>query len=511
MSIIEGKVQEQPLGRGGVEFQFSNPLVAGLRFALEHKQALFAFAIIPLLLELMIAEDQFRHALSDKVILFVHAPIIVLANAWQLAAVTMFAIQLGQGQTQSLIAIGISALQNLPKTLISYVVLIFVTGLGVVLAPLMCFVVFFIWAPLFCVGELFVPDSVNKGDDEHEFGGWDDDPAEPEQPRVFGRRSVLELGFGRSVGLASRNLAPTLQVAALFWFVSTVPGAIVALFFGAKISLACQLLQIIFTALATMLATGTVAAVFLDLLGKEARLELALPLETQTNGAVLGPYRRPLRFDRMFLMTMLLVSVAAIATWFQLCNSELQRVIPPDAAIEASGAVVEGDRIAVTLKLADPVTELRWLDPNQFVLSVGGPADVRDTRTGIGLELMRDLGGAPGGDGSKKEQLPAKQLSPLSRAYTFDADGKAIENSNFAPYSRPLKLVVYFNIPDIALPPKALVGDTADQKPVDSQIGQPGQSGAEPEFYPAEVYLYYSTYEGLGKPIFRGSLNLQAP
>ena len=186
MSIVEGKVQEQPLARG-VEFQFSNPLVAGLRFALTHKWALFAFGMIPLILELAIAEDQFKNALPDKVILFVHAPIIVLANAWQLAAVTMFAIQQGQGQTQGLVAIGIGALQNLPKTLISYVVLILVTGLGVVLAPLMCFVVFFIWAPLFCVGELFVPDSGGTRE-EDDYGGWDDDPSEPEPPRVFARR-----------------------------------------------------------------------------------------------------------------------------------------------------------------------------------------------------------------------------------------------------------------------------------------------------------------------------------
>ncbi len=495
--MIEGKVQESPLGRG-VEFQFSNPLIAGLNFAWLHRRALLLFGLLPLILELLITEDQFKNALPDKVILFVHLPINGLASAWQLAAVTMYAIQQGQGRAESLVTTGIHALHNLPKILISYVILIMLTLLGVVLAPLMCFVVFFIWAPFFCVGELFMPDQVVSRDEDDY--GWDDEPAEPDQQRVFAQRGILELGFGRSIALASRNLAPTLQVASLFWFVATVPGALVALFFGPKISLACQLLQVSLTSLAMMFAMGAVSAIFLDLLGKEARLELKLPLETPAAPAGFGPHRRPLRFDRMFLVMMVLVFVAAIATWFQHRVDELQRVIPADTAIETGGAVVEGQRIAVTLKISDPVTELRWLDPNQFVLSVGGPADENDLRSGIGLELMRGLG-APAGEGGKKEDLPKKQLAPLSRAYPFNSDGEPIENSKFAPYPKPLKLVLYFNIPDIA-PPARPAGDTADDGSAASGAGAAG--------YPTDIFLYYSTYEGLGKPVFSSSVNLQA-
>jgi hypothetical protein len=510
LSIVEGKVHEHA-GRG-VEFQFSNPLLTGLRFAWENRWVLLLLGLLPLLLELIITEDQFKHALPDRVILFVHVPLLALARAWRLAVIAMYAIQLGQGRPQSLPTIGISALQNLPKILISFALLFVLTLLGILLAPLMCFVVFFIWAPFFCVGELFVPDPPPR--DEDSDYGWDDDPAEPEQQRVFIGRGVLELGFGRSIGLASRNLAPTLQVAALFWFLSTAPEALVWLIMGPHVSLPGLMAQCVVSSVATVFALGTVSSVFLNLLGRDARLELGLPQEEEPAPAGFGPYRRPLRLDRMFLAMMMLVSIAAVSTWYQQQVAERQRAIPVGAAIETLGAVVEGDRIAVTLRLTDPTNELRWLDPNRFVLSVGGAADEREMRSGIGMELIRGLGG-PSAESQPGEKLPAKELAMLSRAYPFNTEGQPIENSNFTPYDKPLKLVLYFNIPDIDLAAKKIVGDTSAQPAEAGSLEKPASDASSakptlPASYPAEFYLYYSTYEGLGKPLFSGSLNLQA-
>lgn len=498
MSILEHKVQEPLVA--GVEFQFSNPLAAGLRLAWTHKRALLLLGAVPLILELLITEDEFKNALADRVVYFIHTPLLGLAHAWRLTAIAIYVLQQAQGRTQSLAAIGINALQNLPKILISFTLLFILSGVGTVLPPLMCFVVFFIWAPFFCIGELFVPDSVNARQDDDDYGGWDDDPAEPEPLRVFARRGVFELGFGRSIALASRNLAPTLQIAALFWFLSAVPQALVFLYFGAQISLAGLMLESLVGAIAAVFAAGTASAVFIELLGKEARLELGLPLENQAPAAGFGPFRRPLRFDKMFMAMMALVISAAAATWYQGHIIELRRSIPADAVIEPGSSVVEGERIAVSLRLTDPRNELRWLDPNRFVLSVGGPADEKEMRSGIGLELLRGLG-APPPDQAQGDRPPAKDLAPLSRAYPFDAEGQPIEESKFSPYGKPLKMVLYFSIPDIDLAPKPAAGDTAAAAALPA---------ADAGSHPVDIYLYYSTYEGLGKPIYHGSVNLQA-
>ena len=173
-------------------------------------------------------------------------------NAWLLAVVAMSCFSTARGDELNFKGLSVRALKGLPKVLLSYVGLISLVVLSAFIRPLLLVIVLFVWAPLFCVGELFVDEPEEDGDevgDEFEdFGGFQEKLKIQERPSLFRRKLIFELGFGRAMHLGIRNVSSTLQIGLLIWCANVVPAAIVGMLTPAQAGFGGELAKIILSA-----------------------------------------------------------------------------------------------------------------------------------------------------------------------------------------------------------------------------------------------------------------------
>ncbi|MCB0323761.1 MAG: hypothetical protein KDD69_09320 [Bdellovibrionales bacterium] len=406
------------------------PVDAGLRFAFNHKWLLLCLCLVPAVVEAAAAYLHYSTPLEPQQ-LFLVIVFTLGANAWLLSAVMMACIESMQGKQPVAAILSRKALRFLPKVFFSYISLLSLVFCSALMLPLIFLVLFFIWAPAFCVGELYVPQEEREDEEED----LDDDEFFVRRGRLerevgfFKNKSALELGFARSLQFGSRHAGTTLQVVILIWFANVVPSAAVDLLSSAYLGFTPVLLKIFLSSYSDVLATAVAAGAFLMLLPREARAEIGI--EGGEAGEAVRPSLGGVRLDGKKRVFAAIALCAAGATYLVFQEALRDQAMPAEVAPEVRDAGRLHEQFRVEVTMTDPNRAFRWLEPLNFRLSFPELLKAQEQVTNTETE---------------DETEPDPFIEP-TRIVPLDATGVEIEKSPFIPYYQPLTLQLYFAVP----------------------------------------------------------------
>lgn len=433
--------------RKQLQLVVTDPIAQGILTTLLQWKALLGLAILPTLLE--IAREYITSSLTLSAgEFFLVTMLSVVGTAWLSAGVVMLAIECAQGKQSQLFHVSCKSLQFLPKVLLSYFIIYFFIFLSIVLAfqavPALALLLFLIWSPAFCVGELYEVSKntkkipVKKKDkDIQELDRLDSAMDDPPPRFYFRYLSPWDLGFFRSVLLTGKHLATSAELVVLLWFAEVVPRALVNWCIGHPFSLSTRILQIVATVPGAVFVLGIWANSFLILLPKEARKEIGL---TNFVGNTLPQWLRRLRPSSpsaRLLPFMIALLLNAGATWYLYALLKEEGRIPEGIKTEIKSLEVADNELTLRFRLTDPSHRFRWLDPARFHL--------RFERKAVGTVQEKEK--SPGHQQKQStEQQNALFLTP-ERAYVYGEDGREIQLLALTPYFHPLLLVLSFPRP----------------------------------------------------------------
>ncbi len=407
----------------------------------------------------------------------------------------MLCVETVQGKMISPIELSLRALINVPKVFLSvmFVVMAFFVLL-LYAPPLSVFALFLVWAPAFAAAEVYAPLPERKIEDE--FTGEEEGEDYIVPSRRAGRasakfayftgRSIWDLGVMRSIRFARENLATSLRIVLLVWFARVAPEALSSFIIGLDSGFLAVSFRAIFATLIHTFALGVWAGTFIIFLPMVAKAEIGVE-----------SYRDPVEFigGRRFLAPILgdrnlpfavFAIFAAIFTWVLFEEGAHQLSVPKDAKIEFVSSEVRGENLALTIRLEDSAREFRWLDPDSFVVLLRGLEEESPAAGKVAVAPVVTSSTNPSASGVKEgaeegnktsagdkvlkgEEGPSILRPKRSRVYL--EDGKELDAENFTPAFKPLKITLFFELPEVL---------TKSQK----------------------VGLSYQSIKGLSKPLF---------
>jgi hypothetical protein len=420
------------------------PIGWGLSFAFSRKRSLFFWSLIPAIVEVIISWQVFSGPNSPQLV-FLLQVLQAIASAWLLTVITMIAIQSQRGEAISPASIASRAMRNLPKTFISYAALVCVVVFSLFVLPLVFLALFFIWAPLFCVGELYAEND-SEADDEIYDGEFDEDEELSRRPLYFFKnKSVLELGFARSLQFGARHIGTTFKLAVLIIFASVFPVASVDLLTPGYESFTPKVIKIFFSSFCSAMVVGIAAGAFLVMLPVAAREELGvMGLSNE-----IGDRKRFRNLDRRVVpfVGMLLVSLGCGALIWQ--NMVVEHRMPTNVLSEVRSSKVIGKQFVVDLRLSDPNRRFRWFNSEGFSIrySVG-----RSTLMGLNESGATSNSMLAPSEASTAKSGEEEKTIKATRLVALDANGSEIPLERLLPHDGPLLLRIYFDKPEDSVP-----------------------------------------------------------
>lgn len=418
----------------------------GLHFALSHVRQLLLLSIAPILVQLFAVSLQFRESISAQQ-MFLAEIINLLADTWLVAAAVMLSISAVKAESFSTKALLTRALQYLPKIFLSYLALAIVVLSIIYMPPLLLFAVFFIWAPYFCVAETFEKKPKKS---EEEYSEYQEESQAPSssQVRWLERKSILDLGFARSVHLVGSNIAITLQIVLFMWFSSVVPRACVNLFTPVHEGVFALSLKVVLLGVITAFVSAVVGVVFIACLPSKARDEISIPSDWEWK--LLSEKNVTFRFQGRPVIIAVLMILSGLATYF--LYNDLRASLSPPSTISTSIESVSWneDRLKVQVRIEDRDASFRWLtDVNGWQLALQATLSTTATQiTNIVPQLANNSSNVVDRMVDQSSTLPVIKVAQVMMK-NLSGDEENL------PQSTSLKenatLVFYFELPDTAV------------------------------------------------------------
>jgi hypothetical protein len=317
------------------------------------------------------------------------------------------------------------------------------------------FVFLFIWAPLFCAAEQFVPESLitKVSEEEAEDLEMPEDTffRRPQKSGWFRHKAIWDLGLLRSLKFARENGMATLQIIVLLWCAHIVPAALVEAWEPVRADFSSLFMQVLFSSWAEGIALAAASGVFLMLLSKDAKAEIGI-----------DSYRSPwpgqepetwpgLSLGRQKLIFVLLTVAASISTFFVLERAKQEQLMPRSVAVEVQSETVENGRLVLAVRLIDDASAFRWLDTESFVVSLGSEKDAGKEAAAVSGTAEKGGEEKPSAGGKAASGDEDKYLKP-DGVIAYADDGAKITKDVFTPHYGPLKFDLYYLLPENVSP-----------------------------------------------------------
>ncbi len=398
----------------------------GIGFAIAHKGLLLFLCLLPAVLEISAAYFQYASPL-DQQQLFLVILLTLASKAWLLAVVLIACVTYFRGEELTVGNLAKKGFRYLPKIFLSYAALLSLVLCSALVLPLVFLVLFLVWAPAFCVGELFVPQDKQK--DLHDDEPHDEDyfaKSRAPKPKLsfFKNKSIFELGFARSLQFGAKHAVLTLQVAILIWFANVLPSALVDVLSGSYYGFASTVAKIFLSSYGDVLATAVSGCAFIMLLPSEAKTEIGV-----SDDAQMPKISRIASFQGRSWIFFLLSVVAAGSTYVVLSHALSAEEMPQGVLSEVRTAEKFNEQFVVELHLNDSQRAFRWLNPYNFLLTFSKDAS--------GTLSTAD---SEGKEAEEKFQVP-------TRVVAYGLNGEELNMERLSPSYKPLSLKLYFELP----------------------------------------------------------------
>ncbi len=429
---------------------------AGLAFAWAHRKRLCQGGFIAGILEIFLTYSQYFVRLSSQQTFLVIIA-TVGATAWLISYAGIYCLSEFRGIRVSPALLLLRALHSMPKIFISYFLFLLCAFVLLSFPPLLLFAPFLIWAPAFCAAELFALP-LKEADEPHEEM-FEDEVVYRKviRFRFFQGRPIWDPGLARSIAFAGQNLSLTLQFSLLGWAAAVIPAGLMILIAGYYPSFSSLMIESLITSFLQVLLFAASFVSFLLLLPQEARAEIGLPAADEIMKNIPRtevPDMLKFRHKKYpFFVVAILVVISTQLTWQWMKH---RHTMPESVKVSVEGSQLTKDRFIVTLQLIDDGQLFRWLDPARLRLELldkdGKPVVIPSPGSaalGSGASASAPVSAVSGETTEKPADSKPKLIEP-ERVMPFGVDGTALEEANFTPYARPLRLVLYFAPPAVA-------------------------------------------------------------
>ncbi len=410
----------------------SRALDWGIEFAWLHFSKLLSLAVVPTIVQIFSAYLLFTHNLlrQQKLLVLVLSSV---ASVWLLTAISMYAFEtvLRAGKRVNLAEILQRALRELPKVLLSYVAVVMVVtvGLGSIIIPGLVFLAFLLWAPAFCVGEIYAISREQK-QRRSNLRTADDEPEELDPEELFRRKmraffshmSIWELGLMRSARFTALYMPSAVLMALILLAAVLIPSALVGYLNPYAWSFVGEVLSILVSALLGCFAMGVWVWTFLLLMPREARREIGVDPGQDFNQLAGLTKAKPFSLEGNIPIIAGIVLLSALSGYYMLREVKEKTTMPASVQTEILASEVVGSDFVVRAKLIDVSDKFRWLLPYNFRLTLAADKDKAD------------------------KSAEPEALKP-DRIDLFDAEGRVLSLDSFSPSSTPLVIALFFDIP----------------------------------------------------------------
>ncbi|HMO16934.1 MAG TPA: hypothetical protein PKA63_00985 [Oligoflexia bacterium] len=366
-----------------------------------------------------------------------------------------------------------SALQTLPKVLLSYLGVMFLVQsvLGIFQMspiPVLMVLIFFLWAPYLCSFENFARELSSKEIEEEDaaFDPFDEDSFSEIKKRLFTRKSWWHFGFLRSIEFTSKKGSLALSVVFLVWLARVIPDIIVGIVGDTYSSFFAVIVQVVITFFASLIVHLSIIRAILYSLQPEEREELRSEKNSLDN---FEPFLNPLGI-RVVSLSILVILITLL--WSE--RRFQQGGFPDYVEKELVLAKPQGEDLLVEIRVKDIKSKLRWFSPERFRLLEKAPprkADEKEFETS-GSEAENNSRSSEGNpsraegflgilsasksttDTSTKSQksdpfspilsLLMEDLMPASRVVIYDKDRKVISDHLIQPREDEIRVVLAF-------------------------------------------------------------------
>jgi hypothetical protein len=429
------------------------PFDWGLAFALRHIGILFQISLFPSLLKVFLRYVEYFQPVTARDVFLINV-LDLGAKTWMLVAVMLLCIVSLQGERVNFWSLCRRALLNMPKVAMSAIFLLII-GVTFFLAPWMyIFVLFLLWAPIFCAGEI-TARSYRSEEEEEDYDDEDlvrpEDRFKPRYVRYFADKPIWDLGLTRSMHFAAsrRNFVVTVQLAMLFLISMTLPLTIVVTVAGYYHSFDWVIVESFFSFFLFALSLAITGATFLKLLPHDAAEEIGISASPPREQIV----RRPLHLHGRIFPFFLLALLGGLGIKATL-DYIIANTIKPPTLISSLEQIQRTDQqLIFTLHLEDKQNLFRWLGPVSFQLEVTPDEPASDEtaakqapaeKKAAEGDKDKDKTDAAAAEKPKKKEL--KLIEP-ERSMPFTPEGAPLSEYSFVPYDKPLRLVLYFENP----------------------------------------------------------------
>ncbi len=372
--------------RSGAEQNFASDhsisaLDWGLLCAYRNRKNLLFLSLLPALIEVIVGFSSYSRVLSPRE-LFLAFALVSLVTSWLITSSCLIAFRVVKSRDIDIFDLSATAFVNLPKTLLCYLSILGVLLIAFYLQPLLLVFVFLIWAPVFCIAEI-----CTYGDNSKKEKGKKIEETERENffnkktilmddASLFRNKSAFELGFARSLNLASRNISTTFHSALVLWAANVVPVAIVYLIFPTSLGFFPEVIKIFITTFAFAFAVCAVSGAFILLLSNESLSELGI---TNDDKLLLSLSEKPvLSLSKNYFATLALSILALGSTFLFFDHVKKVKSVPVKLSSELVRADLKNKRLFLSLKLKDEVKKFRWLEQQNFRLKLELDKEIND-------------------------------------------------------------------------------------------------------------------------------------
>ena len=405
------------------------PLQLGVFTAGRHVVAILALTLGPSALQISRLWISQNRALVPEE-LFISSLMLLFADAWLMCACGMFAFELARREQPIVGRLIQRSLLLLPKVFLSYAILVVVLAASAVYPLLIAFSIFFFWAPVFVIGELFSKPIQFRDDDEETYIDEEGEVATRRKEYLFSGQSIISLGFGRSIGLVIAQMPLTIELLVLFISAKLIPAAVLRLLSGPFPAPLAQSVEVFSSNTLLGLLLVTAGTAFTALLPKQAREEVALGRADER-----VKLHRPWPFGSAIILFVL--SPLTVLCWFYLQSSAVkQSDLPQEVVVTSVDTAREGETLIWRVRLEDTQYQFRWLEPEHFEVQYEVPkGPSKSTKQGPPVPTLPALFRV-------EPQLPTLEIS---RAYVFDENGKYLES--YRPHIGALEVELRFWYP----------------------------------------------------------------
>ena len=183
---------------------------SALAFAWIHRKQLLQAGFVAGIIEILLTYTRYFLQLSQQQF-FLLLMIGVGSISWLMTYAGLYCLSVFKKETHKPLALAVKAFQSMPKTVLSYIVLVAIAMALFSFPPLLIFAIFGLWAPAFCVAELTALPlkEVDEGPDDD----YDDEVVYRKviHFRFFQGRPLWDLGFARSIAFVGQNFWLSLQ------------------------------------------------------------------------------------------------------------------------------------------------------------------------------------------------------------------------------------------------------------------------------------------------------------